>query len=497
MIRRIGQHCQKSSLVWRRKYKVGHLHELSFASLTTSKPSRVPVPNKEPLSAKPPESTKADAPYHFYQNKVLEPYLKQTIHANTLRQYIVFGRHMTSDRLVTSANWVRDELLVRLAHRIRDFQQLPFIVGTNPNIEWSYRLYWGAFEALRKTPTIKTTQDNDSFCTLLVNLFEDGQQVLPRMALGISECASHFKPHDNVLDRFLNRMLQARISRRLLADQHLALTKACNGGGPSVSSSSSSSNKSKNQVGIFNTECSARAILDQVLALVTRQYQHPSSLPPVQVQIPENDIIFAYIPDQLQHILYELLHNATKYTLLHHHGTTTSLPPIRVTVSANKTDVFFRVSDQAGGIVMPKYERLWSYQERANRGDFTDFQHVPLMPVTMADRFRQQQTTANGPHHVSLGIGLLMSRVFAEYWGGELQVITMDGYGTDAYVRIPRTGLLTENIGIDTTHHRMPRKKSLDAPPAKQQQHHHHHLIKHSEPAHNQKGWILSSIITS
>ncbi|KAI8341052.1 branched-chain alpha-ketoacid dehydrogenase [Chlamydoabsidia padenii] len=490
MIRRFGNYSQKSSWIWRQNYNF-HRHHSRPLCATFTTITKTILPNNEPLTAKPPESTKADAPYHFYQNKVLEPYLKQTIHANTLRQYIVFGRHITSDRLVTSANWVRNELLVRLAHRIRDFQQLPFIVGTNPNIEYSYRLYWGAFEALRKTPTIKTIPDNEAFCDLLNNLFKDGQQVLPRMAVGISECASHFTPHDNVLDRFLNRMMQARISRRLLADQHRALTKACR--------SSSNGKQHGNQVGIFNTECSAQAMLDQALALVTKQYP-TSSLPPVHVQIPDGDILFAYIPDQLEHVLYELLHNATKYTLQQQ---STTLPPIQVTICANKTDVFFRVSDQAGGIMLSKYERLWSYQERANRGDFTDFKHVPKMPVTMTDRFEQQQQQINHAQtNVSLGIGLLMSKVYAEYWGGELQVISLDGYGTDAYVRIPRTGLLTENIGIDESTSSQPssslsKKHHLAAAQKTNKHHQHHHRIKHVGPAHNQKGWVLSSIITS
>jgi light-regulated signal transduction histidine kinase (bacteriophytochrome) len=211
------------------------------------------------------------------------------------------------------------------------------------------------------------------------------------------------------------------------------------------------------------------------------------------------------------------MHNATQYTLLSHKDHRTDLPPIRVTVSANKTDVFFRVSDQAGGILSSKYERLWSCQERANHGDFADLQHIPKMPVTLAERLKRQQTinddtqpgkmaTADHPEIRGLGIGLIMSRVYAEYWGGELQVISMDGYGTDAYVRIPRNGSTAENLGIINTplmeqthgrHHHLALKKNpvihqtvpADKPTSR--------MIMHSDIFHNQKGWLPSTVVPS
>ncbi|CAO3629784.1 unnamed protein product [Cunninghamella echinulata] len=447
---------------------------------------------------------------------------------------------MNSDRLITSANWVRNELLVRLAHRIRDFQQLPFIIGANPNIEWPYRLYWGAFETLRKQPVIKTNQDNINFCHLLQELLEDGQHVLPRMALGVSECATHYQTKDHVLDGFLNRMVRSRISRRLLAEQHVALTKACCGSdqdqmvlddlaGRYVNNNNNSNSKKKAthgnssrskslQVGIFNSECSATAIFNQAKTLVTKQLSSFSHLPSIQLYIQGNDdITFAYIPEQLEHILYELLNNSMKCTIQHHQRQQkdmNDLPSIQVTICSNKTDIFFRVSDCAGGIPSTKYEKLWSYQERAASGDFDDFQVIHKMPVTMAERMKleqqnrnennsnnnvekqkkdsdaltlssspdhQQNNNSNNKEHVTLGIGLIMSRIFAEYFGGELQVMTLESYGTDVYVRIPRLGSHTENLGIDLKHRQQQQQHN------NKHHHHHHHHVKIHHQQHQQQ----------
>lgn len=96
-----------------------------------------------------------------------------------------------------------------------------------------------------------------------------------------------------------------------------------------------------------------------------------------------------------------------------------------------------------------RYDCLWSYQTRAQKGDFVDFGHVQKLPTSIDARASQ----ASQMGHRHLGIGLTLSRIYAEYWGGELQVMTMDGHGTDAYVRIPRLGTNTENLGIERQAH--------------------------------------------
>ena len=53
---------------------------------------------------------------------------------------------MNEDRLIKSANYVRTELPVRIAHRLRDMQALPYVVVTNEGVTKVYEMYWDAFE---------------------------------------------------------------------------------------------------------------------------------------------------------------------------------------------------------------------------------------------------------------------------------------------------------------------------------------------------------------
>lgn len=275
---------------------------INKSPISTTTAPKIEVPRAARL-----DSVQSNSPYHFYQNKVLEQYTCQPVNASTLRQFIFFGRQMNTDRLLKSANWVRNELLVRLAHRIRDFQQLPFFVGTNPHIEYVYKLYWGAFESLRTCPPIKKHEDNSQFCDLLKNLLEDGLLVLPRLAQGLCESAAYYPPEQKDLDLFLNRMLRSRISRRVLAEQHLALTEACE------HQWDQHTGFGDGYVGIIFVHCSASEILERSKDLVYQhihRYHHGKAgsklpnPPAIDVKIQhngfsannrKNEILFAYV----------------------------------------------------------------------------------------------------------------------------------------------------------------------------------------------------------
>lgn len=56
---------------------------------------------------------------------------------------------MDEDRLLAAANYVRSELPVRLAHRLRDLQALPYAVVTKEGIAKVYEVGLSAIGCLR------------------------------------------------------------------------------------------------------------------------------------------------------------------------------------------------------------------------------------------------------------------------------------------------------------------------------------------------------------
>jgi len=44
------------------------------------------------------------------------------------------------------------------------------------------------------------------------------------------------------------------------------------------------------------------------------------------------------------------------------------------------------------------------------------------------------------------GVGLSLSRLYAQYFGGDLKIMSVDGFGTDVYLHLSRLGTGCENL---------------------------------------------------
>lgn len=287
-------------------------------------------------------------------------------------------------------------------------------------------MYWEAFEKIRKYPAIKTLEDNEDFCNLLKGLLDDGLFVIPELALGATECAGFIAPAS--FDRFMNTMLRSRISRRVIVEQHLAITANHN-----------TVWDEEGYIGIIFTRCCAREIAENCISLASKHIlkSHGRSVNVVIDGSGRNEAVFAYIPEHIEYILYELLTNSIRHSVECDEPETKT---VRLTIAQNETDILFRVSDNAEGISNEVFKTLWSYSNAPS--DFKKFKNIKKLSGSMAER--EQRVVGE-----RLGFGLPMSKVYAEYWGGELSIISMDGFGTDAYVRIPRLGNQAENLTLD------------------------------------------------
>jgi pyruvate dehydrogenase kinase 2/3/4 len=154
--------------------------------------------------------------------------------------------------------------------------------------------------------------------------------------------------------------------------------------------------------------------------------------------------IFSCIPDHVEYALHELLRNSMRATILYHleqfgENSDIPLPPIRVTVAEGPSDLIFRVSDQGGGI-RGDCSKLWHF----DRDGFQAFEQVHQLAGKVGEEEVRSPT-------VRLGIGLLMARVYAEYWGGGLEVQSLPGWGVDAHLRVSKLGNRMENLSLPKT----------------------------------------------
>ncbi len=146
--------------------------------------------------------------------------------------------------------------------------------------------------------------------------------------------------------------------------------------------------------------------------------------PPVQLICPL-DLHFAYVPGHLSHICFELLKNSLRAVVERygHDAQEDVIPPIKVIVVEGKEDITIKISDEGGGIARSAIPLIWTY-----------------MYTTMEGQHIDQNFQASDFHApmAGFGYGLPLSRLYARYFGGDLRLISMDGFGTDVYIHLNR-----------------------------------------------------------
>ena len=151
-----------------------------------------------------------------------------------------------------------------------------------------------------------------------MNLFPS-LPVIPNLYLGLSLASRHLLPEQ--LDSFMRRMLVSRISRRVLAEHHIALS-ASFANQPVQSSATDKSHHSDN-VGIICTNLSVKSSIEHCVGLLKLRPHHVINLdrefiehggdpvegwPEIVIDGHEGTC-FSYIKEHLDYIIFELLKN--------------------------------------------------------------------------------------------------------------------------------------------------------------------------------------------
>jgi hypothetical protein len=348
------------------------------------------------------------------------------------------------------------ELPTRIAHRLRDMQTLPYQALTNKHIGHVYELYYAAFEQFRKVPEIRTLDDNDRFCQVIKTTLNQHLTVIPHLAIGVLEIQGSVKSEQ--CDRFMNTLLRSRISRRVIAEQHLALTDTFHSPWHFPDAKKSPMAPEDDFIGEIFLRCNARELIEKcadIARAATKQaYGLDVVLPEIVVK-GHLDITFPYIPSHLEYIIGELLRNSIQSTVetFSPASPSTKPPPIEVLVCEAPQHIIIRVSDQAGGVDPEVLPYLWSFAKGPRKSKrLRNLNQVPRLAATPEDVVTQtsQQKENVKPDSLSpitarsadlkLGIGLPMSRIYAEYWAGNLELHSLEGYGSDAFLQISRLG---------------------------------------------------------
>ncbi|GAA6004802.1 hypothetical protein JCM11491_002236 [Sporobolomyces phaffii] len=420
--------------------------------------------NTASSSSSPPSNSSPQALLAYYSQ-----WPTRTVQLQDLKMY--GAPPLDEPTLLDSAERTRKELLAGLARRVTQHLSLPFLPATNPSLSKVHNLYSTSFFDLANIPEIKSLAENDKLCTMMANMVSAHTDNIPLLARGFKESRKYLP--DAVITDFLDRAIRNRISLRLMAEQHLSLSAASL---PHLRPSNASKSNPKpvtapssppTRIGVLDLALSPHELVSTCAEYATLLCDSTYGVsPPYRIEGADPSLRVKFIGTHLEYILTELLKNAFRATVEnnapkkeeaeegvfkfedtpHAHLLKEDFPPIVVTIGSVPGALTIRVRDQGGGVPPENVQSVFSYA----------FTSVPLLPDPDSDpdspsvyggttgagymggvgggpQGGESALQTNVGTLAGLGFGLPLSRIYAEYFSGSLDLVSMYGWGTDVY----------------------------------------------------------------
>ncbi len=285
---------------------------------------------------------------------------------------------------------------------------------------------------------------NKRFAKTLEGIKRRHDGVVTTVAQGINEYKRKRQRMqiDNNIQSFLDRFYMSRIGIRMLIGQHIALTDQ------------RQSSEQPNYVGIICTKTNVRELAQEAIEnarFVCEDHYGLFDAPKVQL-VCKSDLNFMYVPGHLSHMLFETLKNSLRAVVETHGSEKEDFPVTKVIIAEGKEDITIKVSDEGGGIPRSTIPLVWTYM-------YTTVDTTPdLDPDFNKGDFKAPMA--------GFGYGLPLSRLYARYFGGDLKLISMEGwanlrappvlewqlifcfhrYGTDVYLHLNRLSSSSEPL---------------------------------------------------
>lgn len=198
--------------------------------------------------------------------------------------------------------------------------------------------------------------------------------------------------------------------------------------------------------------------------LARSAYGHDVPTPEIKLQ-GHLEANFPYILSHVEYVIGELLRNSVQAVIENQQklGKSTKPPPIEVTICESPQHVVIRITDQGGGVPRELLPYLWSFSKGPqSQNILSNLTQVPKMAATLQElrveepltRAQENSASHNSslssltsrPPNLRLGMGLPLSRVYAEYWAGKLDLHNLLGYGVDVLLQISKLGNKNEQL---------------------------------------------------
>ncbi|CAE7028093.1 PDK [Symbiodinium natans] len=332
-----------------------------------------------------------------------------------------------------------EELRIRLAQRILELASLPYRLGERRGIRDVIEWYTDFMHLLEDSPSPTTEDLDEEFTNLLTRIFEEHSEVIQAMAFGVQdlihELQEDYASVQVEVDAILRRFFTARIGMRFLIQHHIESFRNREG-----------------HSGILQIECDPSIIAQKAAkdsSMLCRA--HKGQAPPIKIHH-TNPGTFTYVPMHLHYMLVEVFKNSCRAVVERHaEGFDDLLPAIHCHIVHGNEDVTIRVSDEGGGIARDKLPNIWKClgvtKHSCIRITWRSLKSVRTVDSawTLQAKARNRAVCSRGIS-AEFGVGLTLGRLYAQYFGGDLKILSLDGFGTDVFLHLNRLGTACEDL---------------------------------------------------
>lgn len=306
----------------------------------------------------------------------------------------------------------KDDLLVRLAKRSVELENLPYGLSSMPSIGILTKYYLDSFNELHQFNNL----DNDKeMIEILKIIYQRHADTSDRIRQGLKQLNKnlskryeedvfeHLKKSGNLpfgsfnkLNNAIDQFYTNRFGVRLLIDQYINYD-----------------NPNKNFTGVINTRTSPLEILEDAVedSINISKYNY-SDYPEININALSNPKL-NYIPSHLYYVFFELIKNSIRATMEN------NKEPVEIILSGEK-DIVIKISDKGKGIKYSDLDRIWFYSYTSVKENF----------------YNSNQTFEKIPM-AGMGFGLPVSRATIKFLGGDIKLMSVENYGTDVYITLP------------------------------------------------------------
>ncbi|KAG7663194.1 uncharacterized protein J8A68_003276 [[Candida] subhashii] len=381
-----------------------------------------------------------EQPILYYAQKELPKFSMDQLYKQSAK--------LSSTTILQNASMTVEHLLAYNARRLTEFRKLPYLVVLNPSISESYNTYLHTMASLLKASLYPphTLAENERFAKeVLAEFIDVHADTLPSLSKGFQEVSNNLLSFKQI-KAFLDEHLRERISMRLIAHQHLELTKSI--GNPDKYVKGGKYNGVIKMLHIPDVIKKNAAVVNDITMLKYDQSVPISidtnlyplnywsrSEPPLEARTEEELLNFPYIEYHLDYILMELFKNSFRA-----HIENNVHDPVQVTISTSSSPYYLelRIRDKGKGVPPKVLKHIFDYSFTTfDSGEGDSYKTLNVPPGLGAN-------TVAG-----MGYGLPLSRAYVEIFNdtipdedgitpgtkGSLTVQSYYGWGTDVYLK--------------------------------------------------------------